>query len=150
MRTILLAAFLAVSACAHGSTLWGGGGKRGSDAEAHYQAALEQLDPANPRGTLDSALTSLNKYLASSEPPHQREALVLRRLVTDAKQLARVEAALHSKGSGASADESKPRSEPESRPSEESVKEIQRLREELKEANAELERIRKRLAAPKP
>jgi hypothetical protein len=154
MRAALLV-LLVVGACARGPTFLGS--RPAPNAEAHYRAALEQLDPSNRRGTLDSALASLNRYLASSErPEHLREARVLHRLASDAKQLARVEAALHSKGAAAAPNTSEPKAseprarEPEARPNEESVKEIQRLREELKEANAELERIRKRLAAPKP
>jgi hypothetical protein len=150
MKALLLVVVLVVGACVRGPTFLGS--RPAPDAESHYRTALEQLDPSNPRGTLDSALVSLNRYLASSErPEHLREARVLQRLASDAKQLARVEAAIHSKGAAAATNTSEPRArESESRPSEESVKEIQRLREELKEANAELERIRKRLAAPKP
>jgi DNA repair exonuclease SbcCD ATPase subunit len=149
MKAVLLVVLLVVGACVRGPTFLGS--RPAPNAESHYRTALEQLDPSNPRGSLDSALASLNRYLASSErPEHLREARVLHRLASEAKQLARVEAAIHSKAAAATTTSEPKARESESRPSDESVKEIQRLREELKEANAELERIRKRLTAPKP
>src|SRR5688572_13075617 len=99
MKAVLLVVLLVVGACVRGPTFLGS--RPAPNAESHYRIALEQLDPSNPRGTLDSALASLNRYLASSErPEHLREARVLQRLASDAKQLARVEAAIHSKEIG--------------------------------------------------
>lgn len=120
-------------------------------AEALYWRAVIELDPANPRTDLDSVLVRVETYLGSApRPPHYLEALALRRLVRTAQQLARVEFALHQERVE---DRDRPRAEAPPRAAgrdEESVREIQRLREELSKANAELERIRKRLAAPKP
>lgn len=123
--------------------------------EALYWNAVSQLDAANRQGSLDSALALLESYLGSGQTQdHRAEAVVLRQLARDAQQLAKVQAAPHSASTG-----------PEARPStdarpqtetkvvvrdEESVKEIQRLKEELAKANEELERIRKRLAPHKP
>ena len=61
---------------------------------------------------------------------------------------ARVEATLQTKVAAA---EAKPRGEPDVKARDEDmVKEIQRLKDELAKANDELERIKKRLASPKP
>lgn len=115
-------------------------------AEAHYWRGVINLDPANESGKLDVALASLEAYLASGgKLEHLPEAAALRRLARNAQQLARVESALQQ----ARAD--RPRAEPDAKTrDEEALKEIQRLKDELAKANAELERIKKRLAAPKP
>jgi len=148
MKVPFLAATMLLGACAHGPTLF-----RSSPAPepgvGFYQQALAHVDPANKQGTLDSALKYLDLYLAApGAQRHRVEAEAMRRLARDAKQLARVEAALHQ---ARAAPETKPRepAEPKGR-DEQSLKEIQRLKEELGKANEELERIRKRLAAPKP
>ena len=115
-----------------------------------YWRALTHLDAANQTGSLDSALTLLNAYVAQDPmPAHRQEALIVRQLAWDSRQLARVDSLLQQ----ARADSARPprsgASETELRRRDEaSVKEIQRLKEELAKANEELERIRKRLAAP--
>ena len=115
-----------------------------------YWRAVTHLDAANRTGSLDSALTLLDAYIAGDAiRAHRREALVLRQLARDSRQLARVESLLQQ----ARADDP-PRSSGTDgdvrRRDEAALKEIQRLKEELAKANEELERIRKRLAAPKP
>lgn len=160
MKSLLLGVVLVSVACAHGSTLFGR--KTEPATEAHYALALRHLDSPNQPASLDSALTSLDAYIASKRPQRLQEATALRRLILDSQQLARIEALLlqrieetpEPRGEPAP----RPRSEPAPRPrseaaprprDERSVREINRLRQELREANAELERIRKRLAAPK-
>lgn len=115
-----------------------------------YWKAILELDAANPQGSLDSATAYLDAYLAASGvQPHRREALVLRQLARDARRLARVESALQQVRSDTSRIRANGEGEGRRR-DEEAVKEIQRLKDELAKANEELERIRKRLTAPKP
>jgi aminoglycoside phosphotransferase (APT) family kinase protein len=144
-RLVLLTLVGVLSACSHGP-----GFLRKSDREdSLYWRALTHLDAANRQGSLDSAITYLEAYLAAGTSQHRQEALVLRQLARDSRQLARVTVALQQvKG-----DTAQPRPQTDTttrRRDEEALKEIQRLKEELAKANEELERIRKRLAAPKP
>lgn len=143
MRHALVLTLAMFGACAHGPPVL----RRDSQAQSEtaidslYWRAVYHLDPSNKNGTLDSAIVYLDRYLASpGKRQHEREAAVMRSLARNSQQLARVEAALQQ--ARASAD-NKGRDE-------EYLKEIQRLKDELAAANAELERIKKRLAAPKP
>ena len=78
------------------------------------------------------------------------EAAIMRRLVRDAQQLARVEAALNQARAQSTETKAEPRPAETKIKEDEALKEIQRLKDELAKANEELERIRKRLANPKP
>jgi hypothetical protein len=112
-----------------------------------YWRALSQLDAANTNGSTDTALHYLNLYLADGTvQTHRVEATVLRQLTRDALLLARVQAALttQQKTDTVRVQSTRPVRD------EEALKEIQRLKDELAKANEELERIRKRLANPKP
>ena len=141
---------LTAGACRHGPSLFGSGSAPDADPDSLYWKAIFQLDAANKRGSLDSATTYLEAYLASGPTQsHRREAMVLRQLARDARQLARVQGALQQ--ARADSADGRPRSDTDSkRREDEAVKEIQRLKDELAKANEELDRIRKRLAAPKP
>lgn len=120
-----------------------------STADSVYTIALGFLNNGS-RAELDSASKYLDLYLSMPRAERSAEAAIMRRLVRDAQQLARVEAALNQ--ARAQSTETKT----ETRPAEtkirddEAIKEIQRLKDELAKANEELERIRKRLANPKP
>jgi hypothetical protein len=154
VKRALLLALVLCSACAHGNTLF----RRKSDvtaearADSLYWSAVANLDPANKSGTLDAALSNLDAYLASPcNLKHRNEAAVLRSLTRNSQQLARLEAALQQTRAAAAVDTAKARGENKPEPrarDEEMVKEIQRLKDELAKANEELERIKKRLAAP--
>ena len=117
--------------------------------EALYYRALAHLDTALATASLDSAVYYLDRYLASSHrQTHAWEAVVLRRLAVEAKELRRVQTALRP------APERPPARRTETsggdvERNQDAAREIQRLKEELARANAELERIRKRLANPK-
>ena len=112
-----------------------------------YWQAIENLDVSNKSGTLDTAIAKLDAYLASAGTlAHEKEARVLRTLARNSQQLARVEATLEQ--ARANPPEPRPRESDTKARDEESLKEIQRLKDELAAANAELERIKKRLAAP--
>lgn len=166
MKVVVMGAMLLLGACVHGSTLLQ---RREPAEEALYRRALVYLDPSNERGSIDSAAVLLDRYLAANATrAHVPEALALRRLIDAAQELARVEVVLHqslvevrrAEDEKREADDKRDtvtkrdtaRRAPQShaRPSAEAAREIQRLREELREANAELERIRKRLATPAP
>jgi hypothetical protein len=168
MRLALVGPLLVLTACVHGSTLL----QREPVEESLYRRALVYLDPANERASLDSAAVLLDRYLASNaKRSNVAEAVVLRRLVEDALELERVEVVLRlslaaqqrrddaeEKRDSVEKRDTKPVTGSRRgdtarvRPSAEAAREIQRLRDELREANAELERIRKRLATtpPKP
>ena len=100
--------------------------------------------------TLDSAVNLLDAYLAHAGHVERRaEATVVRRLAGDAIQLSKVAAALQQERADRTKAAEPTAAAPAAR-SDDSVKEIQRLKDELAAANAELERIRKRLATQKP
>jgi hypothetical protein len=154
-----VAGLVAISACTHLPGFLGG---RESADEALFRRAVHYLDPANERASLDSALVLLDRYVGSPGKKNNiSEAIVIRRLVEEAQELERVEAVLRQHLAGVAEQARDSTRPPESgrtqtkqggdarpRPSAEAAREIQRLREELRAANAELERIRKRLAAP--
>ncbi len=110
-------------------------------AEASFWRALYKLDPANATGTPRDAAVLLDSYLATPAVARRSEALTLRRL----------SAALESRTTtGVPMSAVIPRPDlpkPDERTKDE---EIVRLKEELARAHAELERIRRRLAQPKP
>ena len=149
MRALLVLSLLAVSGCAR---LPWSRAETNEGIEAVYWRAVRQLDTASTAAGLEASRELLDAYLTS---PHDRdhvlEATVLRRLAMASVQLTRVEASLRTNPrpvDTARADSR--RAEPaEPRRDEEALKEIQRLKDELAKANAELERIRKRLANPK-
>lgn len=93
--------------------------------ETMYWRAVIMLDPPSRSGSPRDAVTLLEKYLASDAPlTHRTEAAVLQRIATSL--------AASATRSGTS------------------DAEVKALKTELEEAKAELERIRKRLAAPPP
>ena len=150
MKRALIAVLALSTGCLHGTSLI----QRKQDpvearADSLYWNAVSNLDPANKNGTLDAGIASLDSYLAlPGKLKHADEATALRSLARSAQQLARVEATLQTKIASA---DTKPRTEPDTKARDEDmVKEIQRLKDELAKANDELERIKKRLAAPKP
>ena len=117
--------------------------------EALYYRALTHLDTTATAQALDSAVYYLDRYLASSyRQDHAWEAVVLRRLVIESQELRRVHSALV-RDNQRSAGRRTETSGGEVVRSDDAAREIQRLKDELAKANAELERIRKRLANPK-
>lgn len=145
LRPILLFVVLVAAACRGGNpfrnTL-----RPTADPDSLYWRAVAQLDAANTNGSTDSAVHLLNAYLANGTvQKHRVEALTFRQLARDAQLLARVQAAL----SQQKTDTVRIRAAAANR-DEELMKEVQRLKDELAKANEELERIKKRLANPKP
>ena len=123
---------------------------RPATADSVYTLALSFLDATRPAPALDSAGKYLDVYLAMPRADRRTEATVMRRLVRDAQQLAKVEAALNQARAAPSPSDTRPAAAEVKAREDEALKEIQRLKDELAKANEELERIRKRLANPKP
>jgi hypothetical protein len=149
MRWVVLGALaLSVAACARLSIGPNRDPKPNPHIEQLYARGLSQLDPENTGGSVDSAAGLLDAYLAyDGYVMRELEARALRKLIDDARQLAKVEVALRRAASDTASRSASPDA-----PSRDSaaLREIERLKDELAKANAELERIRKRLAAPRP
>ena len=146
MNRLVLIALLGVGACAPASHMFGRGPRPNENVEAQYTRAMTLLAPGASLAALDSATLLLDAYLAhSGYIAHRSEAAVMRRLAGDAVQLSKVATALQQERA---ADRTK--TDAPARSDGDSLKEIQRLKDELAAANAELERIRKRLATQKP
>lgn len=147
-RGLALIALLALTGCASTSHLLARGPRPDPNVEAQYTRAMALLAPGSSLAALDSAVSLLDAYLAHEGHLDKRvDAAVVRRLAGDAIQLSRVANALQQERADnrAKSGETAP-----ARADNDSVREIQRLKEELAAANAELERIRKRLATQKP
>jgi hypothetical protein len=107
---------------------------------ALYWRALYKLDPANGASSPHDAITLLDSYLASPAATlHRADAQVLRRIAVVLEIRPAVAAASGASGASGAARDDKARDE-----------ELAKTKDELAKANAELERIKKRLAAPKP
>jgi hypothetical protein len=105
-------------------------------AEVPYWRAVMKLDPNNPVASHD-ALLLLDGYLAdTSFKAHRIEATTLRRL----------QSALEARTAALAMQPVAPVVRPEDKAREE---ELQRLRDDLAKANAELTRIKRRLTRPK-
>lgn len=105
-------------------------------SETAFWRALLRLDPANPRASHGQASEMLDRYLASPQPRvYEVDAKMLRRTIITLEQ--------QSKATVSGRTESEARIK-------EREEELQRTRNELATALAELERIKKRIASPKP
>jgi outer membrane protein assembly factor BamD (BamD/ComL family) len=125
-------------------------------AETAYWRALIRMDPSNQHGSLQTAVTSLDTYLADRQSrEHIREAAALRRVAIQLDGLNKATAALP-RDLAANSPNTKPQpgdlrvdlARPATEMSPYAEAEIKRLKDELAKATAELERIRKRLAQP--
>jgi len=151
MRWIVLGVLaISVAACARMSIRTNRDPKPNPHIEQLYARGLSQLDPENTGGSVDSAAGLLDAYLAHDGYAERRpEARALRKLIVDAQQLEKVEAALRRERATSDSVSLPANADAPSRDSA-ALRQIERLKDELAKANAELERIRKRLAAPKP
>ena len=107
--------------------------------DASYWRAVFKLDPANPASSAHDAIALLDTYLASGQTPHRTEAHAMRRVALALEARQKESAAAATTGTVSPPKDDKAQSE-----------EIARLKDELAKANAELERIKRRLAQPKP
>ena len=129
--------------------------------ETAYWRGIFKLDPSNAHGSLTTGMASLDAYLADSRPrTHVAEATTIRRVGAQLDGLSRLAAsamaqakdatntASTAKAQVADANARAEAAKAEIPPTADS--EIKRLKDELAKANAELDRIRKRLAQPPP
>jgi hypothetical protein len=133
----------------------------GEALETSYWRALFELDPSNRAESVSGAISLLDAYLAATRPrEHVLEATTLRRVAGQLDALNRLAAGAIAQAKDANAAAAiaralsdarieTPRAAAEST-STSSDAEIKRLKDELAKANAELERIRRRLAQPPP
>ncbi len=108
--------------------------------ESLYWRGIFRLDPSNPAASAREAGALFESYLGRTTGAHRTEASMLRRLASSMEARAAAIASTPAPAptpTPSSADRAKD-------------EEMQRLREELAKANAELERIRRRLAQPRP
>lgn len=117
--------------------------------EAGFWRALYMLDTANQTSRARDAIALLDSYLASSGATalHRGAATSLRGV---AVTLDRDVGAGGATPGTPAAPGARAENRPEPRADERRDEEVQRLREELAKANAELERIKRRLAQPNP
>ena len=109
--------------------------------ETAFWRAVFKLDTANQSGTRRDAVALLDGYLnGPAVVAHRGAAQALRRAASVERTVVTVPAP---------STPAAPNAAPSAR-SDVSAEEVQRLRDELAKANAELERIRKRLSQPKP
>ena len=132
--------------------------------ETRYWHALLKADPANKSASLPAAMVALNAYLADTRPrEHVTEATTFRRVVAmldsmnqlAASALAQVKdaRATVATANAAAADANAAAKDAAANAAAVAVspataEEIKHLKDELAKANAELERIRKRLSQP--
>ena len=103
-------------------------------AEVPYWRAVYKLDPANKDASTKDAIAGLDRYLAASPAgTHRGEATTLRRIAVQLQSLDRALSAQKPDETAATRDE-----------------DVKKLRDELQATKDELERIKRRLAAPKP
>ncbi|HEX6966027.1 MAG TPA: hypothetical protein VF166_09525 [Gemmatimonadaceae bacterium] len=115
--------------------------------ETLYWRALFFLDPANHNQNTGSAVKALDAYLLDgSSAPHREEAQVLRRIALSLDSLSRSGLLIVNSPADTVV---KPLPTMLARMLE-LQKDNQHLKDQLDKTNAELERIKKRLAAPKP
>jgi hypothetical protein len=124
--------------------------------ETAYWRALFKLDPLDRTESLAPAMSLLDGYVADTRPrEHLVEAVSLRRLATQIEALATRTAptvATAQRDTREPPPTTRPSAEqrPAAEPSAADAAEIKRLKDELAKANAELERIRRRLMRPPP
>jgi hypothetical protein len=126
-------------------------GSHGAE-EAGFWQAMFRLDPSNRNGSLTVGLATLDAYLGDPRPhDHATEALTLRRLAAqlDAANRLAASASMAVREPASPPTRATTESHPDQRPADASTDaEIKRLKDELAKANAELERIKRRLAQP--
>ena len=109
--------------------------------ETLYWRALFRLDPANASARPSDATELLDAYLAASTPTtHLVEAQALRRTAKALDSLQRALVVTRAVADSAAA--------LAARPAAENPEEVQKLKEELAKTQAELDRIKRRLASP--
>ena len=106
--------------------------------ESMFWRALYRMDPANPAMGTRDAMILLDGYAQAPQALHKSEGMVLRRLAV-AIETRSTASVLPSPVAAAPRPDDKAKDD-----------ELVRLKDELAKTTAELERIKRRLAAPKP
>ena len=116
--------------------------------ETTYWRALFRLDPSNQTATPHDAIVLLDSYLGSRVAiAHQGSATALRRAAAALDRPAVVVSSPATPGAAPGAVPARAEAKADDKSRDE---EVQRLKEELAKATAELERIKKRLSQPNP
>lgn len=128
--------------------------------ETAYWRALYKMDPGSPNVNIPTAMASLDAYLTDPRPrQHVSEATVLRRMAGQLDGLTKqtASAMAQAKDANTNAANAKAQAADAKADAKASAEapvaadvEIKRLKDELAKANAELDRIRKRLSQPPP
>lgn len=125
--------------------------------ESAFWRAAYQIDPANRLGSLETGVAALDAYLANEpEGWYRNEAAILRRTAIAARGLAAGASRAWAPTRDTVVVVTQPRDTPppQQRSRDEEIAELRsqlaRSKTELAQANAELERIKKRLANPSP
>lgn len=114
--------------------------------EATFYRALYRLDPANPAASAPEAIALIDTFLAMRiVSPHRTDAVALRRIALALAAKPEVVTVTVPRDATAVAPAPQPRADTAAKD-----EEIAKLRDELARANAELGRIRRRVATPKP
>lgn len=125
--------------------------------ETAYWRALYKIDPGTPHVNVPAAMASLDAYLADPRPrQHVGEAIILRRVAGQIDGLSRQAATAEAQAKGASTITANAKAQVADAKTDAKTgvvdpppaDEIKRLKDDLAKANAELERIRKRLSKP--
>lgn len=125
--------------------------------ESIFWRGVMELDPTNHTATTAHALSLLDTYISQApDGEHKLEAVTLRRVAGQLEGLTKLAAAAmtHAEDANAAVANANARAAEAradaAKPTDTSSQdaEIKRLRDELAKANAELERIRRRLAQP--
>jgi hypothetical protein len=126
--------------------------------ETAYWRGLYRMDPGNRNASIPTALASIDAYLADPRArEHRTEAMTLRRVAAQIDGLNKLAATAMAQATAANANAANARAAAAEVNksggevvSPASDAEIKHLKDELAKANAELERIKKRLAQPPP
>ena len=120
--------------------------------ETAYWRALFMLDPANQTASRRDAIAMLDSYLNTPVAVmHRGAATALRRIAATLDRPMPVAAGSAPSPAPSQRAEPKADTKPDTKAEDKSRdEEVQRLKEELAKANAELERIKKRVAQPNP
>lgn len=120
--------------------------------ETAYWRALFMLDPNNQTASRRDAVAMLDSYLNTPiTVMHRGSATTLRRIAAALDRPVPIAAANPPSAAPAPRAESKADTKADTKAEDKSRdEEVQRLKEELAKANAELERIKKRVAQPNP
>jgi hypothetical protein len=135
----------------------------GSDEtlETAYWRALLALDPTNKQGSTSNAMALLDGYLGDMRPrAHVTEATIVRRVAAQVDGLTRLAANAMAQANAATATAANAKAQASDANARAEVAkgevtssqdtEVKRLKDELAKANAELDRIKKRLSQPPP